>query len=228
LVKKVRDRPLAETNPIQMCNNKLRPTGKYLGGWARHLPDQLKKKFRLSSLIDELEAFVEVTPLSMQEIELKSQYNGQIASLLCNYDVKWYERWEVQFILEETSNTRYFPIVANSRHWKKLIHSLVHDDGTIKGHEQLISYIINYHKNWFGKPEEGNFSMDESQIDENSRVSDEENAYFTAPYTKDEIRKVFSNGTQQGSRSIWFPGKVLSKLLGDNQDGHDGTVQCYS
>jgi hypothetical protein len=44
LVKKVQDTPLAETNAIQMWNNKLRSTRKYLGGWTQHLPGQLKKE----------------------------------------------------------------------------------------------------------------------------------------------------------------------------------------
>jgi hypothetical protein len=49
--------------------------------------------------------------------------------------------------------------MANGRHMKKLIWSLVHDEGTIGDHEQLKSYIINYYKGLFGKPQEGNFSF---------------------------------------------------------------------
>ena len=98
----------------------------------------------------------------MQEIELKSQSNAQIARLLREEELKWYQRSKSQFILEGDSNTRYFHSIANGRHGKKLIHSLVQDEGTIEGHEQLKSYITNYYKGLFGAPKEGSFSMDES------------------------------------------------------------------
>jgi len=40
------------------------------------------RKIRLTTIIDDLEAFVEVMPLTAQEIELKSQSNAEIARLL--------------------------------------------------------------------------------------------------------------------------------------------------
>jgi hypothetical protein len=73
---------------------------------------------------------------------------------------------------------------------KKLIRSLVLDDGTIEGHEKLNSYITNYCKGLFGAPEEGNLSFDESRTDDIPQVLDEENNLLTAPYSKDEVRKV--------------------------------------
>ena len=61
----------------------------HLGGWARHMAGQLKKeKLRLSSIIDELEAFAEVRPLSTQEIELKTQSNAEMAGLLHEEELK--------------------------------------------------------------------------------------------------------------------------------------------
>jgi hypothetical protein len=35
---------------------------------------------------------------------------------------------------------------------EKIIHSLVQHEGSIKGHEQLKSYIKNYYKNHVGDP----------------------------------------------------------------------------
>ena len=125
----------------------------------------------------------------MQEIELKSQSNAQIARMLREEELKWYQRSKAQFILEGDSNTRYFHCVANGRHRKKRIHSLVQDEGTIVGHEQLKSYITNYYKGLFGAPEEGNFSLDESRIADIPQVSDEENNLLTAPYSEEEVRK---------------------------------------
>jgi hypothetical protein len=95
------------------------------------------------------------------EIELKNQSNAEIAKLLHEEEIKWYQRSKSQFILEGYANTRYFHSVANGRHRKKLTHSLIQDEGTIEGHENLKLYITNYNKGLFGSPDEGNFSMDD-------------------------------------------------------------------
>jgi hypothetical protein len=189
MVKRVWERPIAGSSPIQRWNNKLRAMRKHLGGWARHVAGLLKsEKIRLTSLIDEIEALAETRMLSPQEIDSKSQYNAQLASMLREEELKWYQRSKVQFILEGDSNTRYFHSVANGRHRKKLIHSLVQDEGTIVGHEQLKSYITNYYKGLFGEPEEGTFSMEESRIHDIPQVSPDENAFLAAPYSEEEVR----------------------------------------
>jgi hypothetical protein len=72
-----------------------------------------------------MEALAEIGPLSLQEIELKNQSNAKIASLLREEEIKWYQRSKSQFILEGDLNTRYFHSVANGRHRKKRIHTLV-------------------------------------------------------------------------------------------------------
>jgi hypothetical protein len=92
-------------------------------------------------------------------------------------------------MLEGDSNTRYFHSVANARHKNKHIHSLLHDDATIEGHEQLKSYITSYYKGLFGAPEELEITLDEFRIDDIPQVSPQENVVLTAPYTEDEIRK---------------------------------------
>jgi hypothetical protein len=126
MVKKVWERPVAGNTPIMRWNKKMRALRKYLSGWASQVSGILKKeKIRLSSIIDDLEALAEIRPISSQEIELKIQSNAQIASLLREEELKWYQRSKAQFILEGDSNTRYFHGIANGRHRKKCIHSLV-------------------------------------------------------------------------------------------------------
>jgi hypothetical protein len=68
--------------------------------------------------------------------------------------------------LEGDSNTRYCHGIANDRHRRKRIQSLVQDEGLIEGHEHLKSYITNYYKGLFGSPEESSFSLDETQTDD--------------------------------------------------------------
>ena len=75
MVKEVWKRPVKGNTPIQRWNNKLRSMRRYLGGWARHTTEVLKKeKISLPSHIDDLEAITEVRPLTTQKIKLKSQY----------------------------------------------------------------------------------------------------------------------------------------------------------
>jgi hypothetical protein len=62
---------------------------------------QLKQeKLNLSSNIDDLEALTEVWPLTMHEIDLKSQYTAKLAGLLREEELKWYQRSKAQFLLE--------------------------------------------------------------------------------------------------------------------------------
>ena len=102
-----------------------------------------KEKVRLSAIIDDLDGIAIVRSLSQQEIELKSQSNAQLACLLREEEIKWYQRSKAQFLLEGDSNTRYFHRVANGRHRKKVIHSLNQDEGMIEGQSELKSYITN-------------------------------------------------------------------------------------
>jgi hypothetical protein len=97
-------------------------------------------------IIDDLEALAELRPLSLQEIELKSQSNAQIVDLVREDKLKWYQRSKARFILKGDSNTRYVHGIANGRHRKKWIHFLVQEEELIEGHEQIKSYITNYIK----------------------------------------------------------------------------------
>jgi hypothetical protein len=48
---------------------------------------------------------------------------------------------------------------------------------------------MNYYKSLFDSPDEGNFSMDETQIDNITQISDEENNLLTAPHIEEEVQK---------------------------------------
>ena len=112
------------------------------------------------------------------------------------------------------SNTRYFHSIANGRHIKKRIHSLIQEEGTIEGHDQLKSYITNYYKSLFGAPEEGNFTLDESRTDDIPQVSDEENSLLTDLYSEDEVRKaVFQMKHNTARGPDGFPAEFFQNYL---------------
>ena len=163
LVKRIWAQPVVGDSAIKRWNNKIRNLRKFLRGWARHTTGMLKKeKERLCSIIDELDKLAEIRPLSVTESDLKRHSNEQVGRMLREEELKWYQRSKAQFILQGDSNTKYFHNVANGRHRKKCIHSLLQDEGLIEGQEQLKKYITNYYKGLFGALEEGNISLDES------------------------------------------------------------------
>jgi hypothetical protein len=109
MVKSVWERPMAGQSLIKRWNNKILSVRKHLGGWARHTTGILKKeKVRILSLIDNLEEIAKVCLLLPHEIELKNQSNTEIARLLREEEIKWYQRSKSQFNLEGDANTRYF------------------------------------------------------------------------------------------------------------------------
>jgi hypothetical protein len=237
MVKKVWDRPISAGSPIQRWNHKIRALRSPLSGWARHISGALKnEKLRLSSIIDDLEALAEVGPLSTHEIELKNQSNAKISSLLREEKLKWYQRSKSRFILEGYSNTRYFYSVANGRHRKKHIHSLVQDEGTIEGLDSLKNYITSYYKNLFGAPEEGNFFMDETQTDDIPQVTVEENNLLTAKYSEEEVRKaIFQMEHNKAPGPDGFPAEfyqtfwdtIKGDLLGLFSYLHAGQLELF-
>ena len=62
--------------------------------------------------------------------------------------------------------------------------------GRIEGQEELKKYISSYYKSLFRAPDEGNFTLDESRIDDISQVMVEENNILTAPFSEEEVRAV--------------------------------------
>jgi mannosylglycoprotein endo-beta-mannosidase len=89
------------------------------------------------------------------------------------------------------SNMRYIHGIANGRHRKKRIHSLVQDEeqGQIERHEQLKSYITNYCKGPFGLPKESLFSLYETLTNDIPQVYMEENGLLIAPCSEEEVQK---------------------------------------
>jgi hypothetical protein len=173
-----------------------------------------KEKQRLSSIIDDLEALAEISPLSPQQIEIKNQSNVKIACLLHEEEIKWYQRSKSKFILEGDSNTRYFHSVANGSHRKKRIHSLARDEGMIEGLDNLKSYITNYYKNLFRAPEEGNFSLDETRTEDIPQVYTEENDLLQPSIWKKRLERQFSKWNTIKHRDPMVSQLSFTKLFG--------------
>ena len=64
------------------------------------------------------------------------------------------------------------------------------EEGTIIGQENLKIYITEYYKRFFGAPVPNHFSMVESETLDIPQLSDEENIFLTADFSKKEVYDV--------------------------------------
>ena len=87
---------------------------------------------------------------------------------------------------------RYFHLIANGKHRKKRIFQLEQDEGTILGQTNLKTFITEYYKKLFGKPDPNYFSLDESVVHDLPQISSEENAILTSNFTEKEVFEAIS------------------------------------
>jgi hypothetical protein len=134
-----------------------------------------------------LDKKVENIPLQPDEINVKQYLNNRLAQLLCEEEIKWYQRAKVKELLERDSNTMYFQLVANGKYKKTRIFQLQHEDTVIEGDDALKKYITTYYKDLFGPPKPSSFSLDGSRTDDIVQVFQEENVLLVQPFTIDAV-----------------------------------------
>jgi hypothetical protein len=128
-------------SPVEIWQNKIRHLRQYLHAWAKNLSGAYKKeKVRLTLLIDELDLKEEVTPLSATERAAKKEANKSLAKLHREEETKWAQRAKVKHVQEGGNNTKYFHLIANGKHRKKMVFQL-EQEGTILGQENLKTFI---------------------------------------------------------------------------------------
>jgi hypothetical protein len=112
----------------------------------------------------------------------------ELAHLLREEEVKWYQRAKTKGLLEGDANTRYFHLIANGKHRKTRIFQLEDGGQTISGDAELKKYITTYYKDLFGPPPENVFQMDPSWTADIPQVSNEENNLLTQEFTEEEVK----------------------------------------
>ena len=86
--------------------------------------------------------------------------------MLREEEIKWYQRAKVKELLEGDSNTNYFQLIAKGKHRKPSIYQLQDGNHIISGDEKLKKYITTYYKGLFGPPDNNDFNLDETRIDD--------------------------------------------------------------
>jgi mannosylglycoprotein endo-beta-mannosidase len=174
--------------PIQCWQNKIRHLRYFLKGWAKNQSGKYRKeKERLLRIIDDLDIKSKTQPLSeVEKVELQKTHEC-VNKLRQDEETKWAQRAKVKHIQEGGNNTKYFHPIANGKHRKKRIFQLEQEEGTIVGEQNLRVYISEYYKKLFGQPENNDFSMNETEVDDITQLSAMENEVLTAGFTEEEV-----------------------------------------
>jgi hypothetical protein len=119
---------------------------------------------------------------------LLSQAWEQLAKLLREEEIKFYQHAKVTDVLLGDNNTKYFQMIANGKHRKKIIFSLDSDNGTVEGQANLKSYITQFYKGLFGEPEQSPFTLESDKTNDITQVTEEENTILTTPFSEEEVK----------------------------------------
>jgi hypothetical protein len=136
-----------------------------------------------------LDKNIEGVGQSGEEVDLKQFLHNKLAHILREEEIKWYQRVKTKELLQGSSNTKYFHLVASGKHRKSRILQLQDSNNLIHGDEALRKHITSYYKRLFGPPVEIDAALDESRRQDRPQVSEEENDFLILPFTEDETRK---------------------------------------
>ena len=107
--------------------------------------------------------------------------------------------------MQGDSNTKYFQLVANGKQRKTRIFRLEEEGKIIKGNEELKKYITDYYHGLFGPSETSLLTLDESQRDDITQVSQNENETLTAEFSLKEVKEaIFQMEHNKAPRSRWL------------------------
>jgi hypothetical protein len=201
------NKPIRGNNAVQQWNNKLSALRRYLRGWAKHKFGVYKQaKVSLQQTIDQLDITAERRDLAPGENLLLSQAWEQLAKLLREEEIKFYQRAKVTYVLLGDNNTKYFQIIANGKHRKKRIFSLDSDNGTVEGQANLKSYITQFYNGLFREPEQSPFTLESDRTNDITQVTEEENTILTAPFSEEEVKAaIFQMEHNKASGPDGFP-----------------------
>jgi len=155
----------------------------------------------------------EVLKLSEAEQINLALARDQLTQLLREEEINFFQRAKVKDVILGDNNTRYFHLVANGKHRRKLIFSLDQDEGKIEGQHNLKNYITNFYTELFGPPEESLCTLDSSRFGDIPQVTMEENDFLTSPFTEKEVRDaIFDMEHNKAPGPDSFPAEFYQKF----------------
>jgi hypothetical protein len=96
-------------NSVQQWNKKMRALRSHLRGWAtNNVRIYKQQKSNLITTIDNLDIKAESRDLTTQERDELSQARDQLARLLCEEEIKFYQRAKVTYVMLGDNKMKYF------------------------------------------------------------------------------------------------------------------------
>jgi hypothetical protein len=109
------------------------------------------QKQSLQATINQLDVEAEVRHLSEVEQNDLALAREHLAQLLREEEINYFQRAKVKdVLLGDNNNTRYFQLVANGKHRRKLIFSLDQAEGKIDGQQNLKIILPIFIKSYLG------------------------------------------------------------------------------
>jgi hypothetical protein len=91
------------------------------------------------------------------------------------------------------------------------------NNNIIKDETELKEHITSYYQNLFGPPEENNFTMLDSIIEDIPQVADFENDILTAEFAEAEVKAVGWREHNKAPGPNGFPGDFYQGFLGSHK-----------
>jgi hypothetical protein len=224
--------------PMETWQGKIHRLRHYLRGWTKNTCGQYNKgKKEILNTLDMLDKKAEHTPLIAEEINIKQCLSNQLAHMLREEEIKWYQRAKTKDLLEGDSNTKYFQLVATEKYRKTRIFQLQHEDTMIEGEQALKEYITSYYRDLFGPPKRSSFSLDVSWVADTVHASQEENDLIIRPFTYQEIQEaIFQMEHNKAPDPDSFPAEFYQacwEIIKDDLmelfwEFHNGNLPLYS
>lgn len=99
-----------------------------------------KRKKELMDQVDILDGDCETHGLDAAKRDYKLHLENQLAEILKEEELKWFQRSKEKDLLEGDCNTKYYHAKANGRKQKDTIFALHKDERVIEGNERLLQY----------------------------------------------------------------------------------------
>jgi hypothetical protein len=116
-----------------------------------------------------------------------------------------------KFINEGDENSRYFHLIAKGKRRKVKILSLVHEENNVVDDNDINKVATAFYKDLFGPSVLSSINMSNLHM---NRLSDEDRALLTVPFSIEEIKKVvFSLKRNSAPGPNGFPAEFFQDFL---------------
>lgn len=190
LVRKIWQRPVKSSDPIDVLNIKLKHFKKFFKGWGSDKFGHNKKRKKvINDELASIESMEEQGPLDPDILDKRATLSGELQQLMVNEELYWLQKSHETWLLKGDQNTAFYHRIFNGKKRKNTIHSFSCGDSTIEGTGNLLKHAIGFYKDLFG-PTSGNlFHLDPDSWGDNEKLTAEDTDFLTRPFSEEEEKK---------------------------------------